>query len=54
VFRSWRSLLGLIIGLLFGIAWIKYGFWQIAAVLFFAIIGYAIGRALEPRGRRKD
>ena len=49
--RSWRALLGLLIGLLFGIAWVKYGLRSLAAVLFFALLGYLIGRVLDSRSR---
>jgi uncharacterized membrane protein len=49
--RSYRALAGLVIGLLFGLAWVTFGFWKVGAVLFFALIGYLIGRALDQRAR---
>jgi len=52
--RRWRALLGLLIGLLFGLAWVKYGLWRVAAVLFFALVGYLIGRVLDSQRQRGD
>jgi len=52
--RPWRALLGLLIGLLFGVAWVRYGLRDLAAVLFFALIGYLIGRVLDSRRHGGD
>lgn len=49
MFRSYRALLGLVIGLAFGIAWVILGTWKIAAVVLFALVGYLIGRSLDRR-----
>jgi uncharacterized membrane protein len=49
-----RRWLGLIVGCLFWLAWMVFGFWATLLLLFLAAVGFAIGMVMEEHQSWKD